>query len=302
MECDADAGADAGSDAGADAGPDPDAGDACGDETCGPTETCCVGCGDERSCTSEATCPVVSCEVTCSATEPCLGDTFCETAEDACGEGTCKPRPSDCPDDCPGVCGCDGGDYCNACQARSGGTDVASTGSCTPPPCEAMDARGEGLCDVTLGFAYDGGRCVGIHCTCVGTDCDSLYGSSEDCEAAYAPCLFTSCGGFIGATCTRDEYCDYPDGAFCGAADGSGVCRPTPSDCTGEPDAAVCACDGTTYDNACLAYMAGYDVSSSGPCSPPPEDCPGGCEAGSTCVNCISSGGWRCLPDGMFCI
>jgi hypothetical protein len=52
-----------------------------------------------------------------------------------CGQGdmagTCMPRPDVCPKDCPGVCGCDGKFYCNACEAHRAGTDDSPTGTCS---------------------------------------------------------------------------------------------------------------------------------------------------------------------------
>jgi hypothetical protein len=46
--------------------------------------------------------------------------------------GTCQPRPEVCPQDCPGVCGCDGAFYCNACIAASQGVDVHQNIDCSP--------------------------------------------------------------------------------------------------------------------------------------------------------------------------
>ncbi len=215
--------ADAGTDAGA---PDEDASVACGTETCAPGELCCPGCDGAMSCEAGPSCPDVSCAPTCSPSEPCAEAEYCEMPGGACGTGTCKPRPTGCPRDCPRVCGCDGIEYCNACLAHAGGTDVATGVTCATPPCVAMDARDDGgSCPGTLGFAFDGTRCVGIHCACSGEDCDALYPTSEDCEAAYSHCLGggTTCGGFIGATCAHGEWCDYPADALCGAADGSGT-------------------------------------------------------------------------------
>jgi len=43
--------------------------------------------------------------------------------------GLCLPRPTDCSQDCPGVCGCDGKFYCNACEAHRAGTNEG--GACS---------------------------------------------------------------------------------------------------------------------------------------------------------------------------
>ncbi|WP_437662280.1 hypothetical protein [Sorangium sp. So ce1182] len=68
---------------------------------------------------------------TCSAAE------FCDFPDDSCGTfdtvGECSARPEVCPTDCPGVCGCDGQLYCNACAAQGAGVDVSKDTSCMKP-------------------------------------------------------------------------------------------------------------------------------------------------------------------------
>lgn len=56
--------------------------------------------------------------------------------------GTCQPMPQGCPADCPGVCGCDGQFYCNACEAHGAGVDTSDIPECgiTPPPADEYNA------------------------------------------------------------------------------------------------------------------------------------------------------------------
>lgn len=46
------------------------------------------------------------------------------------GPGTCMQRPAACAANCPGVCGCDGVSYCNACLANAAGVDIRSGAKC----------------------------------------------------------------------------------------------------------------------------------------------------------------------------
>ena len=73
-----------------------------------------------------------------------------------------------------------------------------------------------------------------------------------------------TCGGFVGAPCASDEYCDYADGE-CGIADGAGTCQERPIAC---PDVymPVYGADGEIYGNACDAHANGVDD-----CGPAPQ-------------------------------
>jgi hypothetical protein len=98
-----------------------------------------------------------------------------------------------------------------------------------------------------------------------------------------------SCGGLGGARCGPSEFCDYPDGSFCGAADETGICTPRPVACDAVLDP-VCACDGTTYNNACEAHRAGVDDASPGECAGTT-----GCEGcAGACVGASCDGPWMC--------
>ena len=77
---------------------------------------------------------------------------------------------------------------------------------------------------------------------------------------------------------------DCADGQFCrkkvGDCDGDGICVGRPTVCM-DVLSPVCGCDGVTYDNSCLAAMAGVAVSAKG-------KCPSAsllCEASSDCAD-----------------
>jgi hypothetical protein len=110
------------------------------------------------------------------------------------------------------------------------------------------------------------------------------------------------CGGFVGAMCGQDEFCDYPDNK-CGAADGLGNCIPRPGVCDKNLDP-VCACDGKVYSNACSAAAAGVDVSTMGSCMAPqgqfacgPKFCASGKQYCQRSVSDVSG-----VPDSYGCV
>jgi hypothetical protein len=80
----------------------------------------------------------------CQSNAGCKSSEFC-FIEKACAVtgaklGRCTPRPAGCTADCPGVCGCDGKTYCNACCAHAAGTNVEKAGACsaTDPLCKGV--------------------------------------------------------------------------------------------------------------------------------------------------------------------
>jgi hypothetical protein len=89
----------------------------------------------------------------------CREGFFCKfSGASACGvadaEGVCTKILPNCPRILEPVCGCDGNDYSNACEANAAGVNVAQKGSCdtqTPPP-------GNGKCGGLAAFSCDAGQ------------------------------------------------------------------------------------------------------------------------------------------------
>jgi hypothetical protein len=125
---------------------------------------------------------------------------YCDFADDAmCGAadqtGTCTLKPEGCTEDCPGVCGCDGQFYCNACGAAQAGIDVDPNGSCTEPdPCGgiagavcAADQYCDYPDDAMCGAADQTGDCLPKPETCT-EDCPGVCGCDGQfyCNACIA--------------------------------------------------------------------------------------------------------------------
>ncbi len=94
---------------------------------------------------------------------------------------------------------------------------------------------------------------------------DAVVLGCDGCSHSDAP-IVRICGGFAGLTCGPTEYCDFPDGSFCGGDDSTGVCVPRPTECPEPGGVTVCGCDGNEYLGECSANFAGIDVEAIGPC------------------------------------
>lgn len=67
--------------------------------------------------------------------------------------------------------------------------------------------------------------------------------------------------------CGKNEFC----AKFFGSCEDSGKCEAKPQDCTERGKLLVkpvCGCDGKSYDNFCLAAVAGVNVKQEGKCAP----------------------------------
>src|SRR5258706_507057 len=79
------------------------------------------------------------------------------------------------------------------------------------------------------------------------TYCNACIARRAGVDVASDGICGTVCGGIGGGRCSPTQYCDYPDGAMCGATDAPGTCREA-SPC--DPGTGtVCGCNGVTYSN-----------------------------------------------------
>lgn len=183
----------------------------------------------------------------------CGRSEYCDIVDGArfCGAaGLCRPRPTACDDVLDPVCGCDGEDYANPCEANAAGTDYVEAGTCGgTSDCDPDQAVGEGGCDLFHGWAWNGAECVGVSgCSCRGADCDALPDDMDVCVREHAGCSSTdgtfACGPDM-ACVTGIEYCeefsggaigavryscnDLPRGDRCRSAPSCDTCFPDPS-------------------------------------------------------------------------
>ena len=136
---------------------------------------------------------------------PCPMGSWCDFPDESvCGSGgewgECRPSfDVVCPPEVRPVCGCDGRDYSSPCDAFVSGTDYAFEGRCSP--CSPDDARGIGMCEAEVGYAWDGMICTALTgCDCEGSDC-WRYGSIEQCVDEHLGCNESPVHARIDAAC-----------------------------------------------------------------------------------------------------
>ena len=229
--------------------------------------TCCQGNLPDDGCNS---CSCVDRQWVCTA-RACPAQ--CPPPAEPPPNVRCAPVPVFAKDAASGLC-CD---YESSCFAPSGWdlftSQAACTGQgeCTPGETKAVECN-------TCTCAGDGSGwiCTRMACRCTAGETRRAPDGCNVCtcndDGTWGGCTERGCdgtpigcGGWLGLTCTDDEYCAYEVGQYCGAADASAICRQRPDACDSvyEP---VCGCDGQGYSNACEAAMAGTGVHSAGQC------------------------------------
>ena len=69
----------------------------------------------------------------------CASNEYCATLQGCITtQGTCTPKKSNCSNECPGICGCDGKFYCNVCDANGHQTSVDDYAGCLD--CQGLKA------------------------------------------------------------------------------------------------------------------------------------------------------------------
>jgi hypothetical protein len=119
----------------------------------------------------------------------------------SCGGTTTKQPSGDPPASSGGASGA-------APSSAAGAAGAPSSSGCQPMDAKASGAR----CAGTVGYRYNGQLCEGIACSCVGSDCDRIFATMEECDRAHDGCYAAQ--GIL-RRCTRHSDCSLVQRTCC---------------------------------------------------------------------------------------
>jgi len=213
----------------------------------------------------------------CSTNDDC-GNDYCGKPTGRCSDlGNCTYIPTFCTRDLRPVCGCDGRNYSNACNAAMNGISVDYTGWCSDDEACVNNSQcaNDEYCSKDDQSCHAQGTCLPLPsictmhfdpvCGCDGTDYPNpCHAMSNGTNVFY----YGECGNVV-ASCKNNSDCSPTE--FCakdvGDCIGVGECVPKPELCTMEY-APVCGCDMKTYSTHCIAFGSGTNVLRRGECEP----------------------------------
>lgn len=215
----------------------------CVESVCGGSATagsCSLACNDDDDCPATLSCSAGSCllRLACEPGTSCSLDACeggdCETSFPEAGPGEPSPEASatsnvtDPSEPAPSSTTSTEASTTQTTTATDTTQMPTDTSTAGDELCPAMDALSSAdACWSYDGAAWNGSSCQVISCGCVGSDCDKLYETVEQCENARAACVGTvpMCEdiGFALEDLGSTYQPEYPRYHFSAVADDTGL-------------------------------------------------------------------------------
>ena len=183
-----------------------------------------------------------------------------------------------------------------AATCEVGTASVAASASCLLPTCKAYDHHeGSFGCVSVFKMVNNDGAVVGapVPEASVNKDLRSEWLLTYDASDKSGNAADTSGGTMVcqvggKPTCAKGQYCKLT--ATTQNCSGVGQCAAKTCTCP-QVVKPVCACDGKSYNNACMAGCEGFNVKSQGACPQPVVCGDGKCQGKENCQTCTKDCG-----------